>query len=60
MIQDTPIGVYTVAVEPVYNGHTWDLQKWLLYSGDLIIQSGFYVFNWKEINLGFELVAVIE
>ncbi len=30
-------------VEPVYNCHPWDLQKWLLYRGDLIIQSGFYV-----------------
>ena len=39
------------------NGHPWDLQKWLLYSGDLIIQSGYYVIaEWKQI----ELVAVIE
>ena len=33
-------------VEPVYNGHPWDQQKWLLYyRGDLIIQSGFHVIN---------------
>ena len=31
---------------------TCDLHKWLLYSGDLIIQSGFYVINWIEIKFG--------
>ncbi len=26
-----------ITMEPVYNGHPWDLQKRLLYRGDLII-----------------------
>ncbi len=34
-------------VEPVYNGHPWDLQK---CRGDLIIQLGFYVIKRIEIN----------
>ena len=42
-------------VEPVvYNG---DKQKWLLYRGDLYIQSGFCVHNCMVTNLGLELVV---
>ncbi len=49
--------MYPITVEPVYCGQPWDLLKW---SGDLIIQLGFYVISWMEANLGLELVAVIE
>ncbi len=49
----------------MYNGRAPLLEpiKVLLYRGDLIIQSGnsgFFVINLIEINLGLELVAVIE
>ncbi len=56
-IRHNDLGNYTV--EPVYNGHPWDLQKWLICRGDLIIQSGVYVIYRSETNLGLKLLAVI-
>ena len=42
----------TGTVKPVYNGDPWDQQKWLLYRGDLIIQSGFYAISLNRTRLG--------
>ena len=30
--------VLETTVEPVYNGHPWDFEKWLLNTGGLLIQ----------------------
>ena len=33
------VSVYTV--KPLYSGHPWDVENWLLYKGGLIIQCTF-------------------
>ena len=38
-ISGTPLDPRTV--KPLYSGHPWDVAKWLLYKGGLIIQCTF-------------------
>ena len=37
----TYLNCTVLTVEPVYKGHPWDKQKWLLYRGGFITQSGY-------------------